>query len=139
MCWDRFTPTREVTTVASESDDRPVYSVEPAHRQTPWRPIPSQLEQALEAARDDPTLTELTGMLLDLPMVWHVTVDGDDERWRPTTIMVNLEDDHGRGTDDVIRLMRRAGWVPTSVCFSRNRLTFEVIGETDSDGGAYGN
>jgi len=117
--------------VTSESDDRSVYRVEPAHRQTPWRPTPSILEQALEAAHDEPTLTELTGMLLDLPMVWGVTADGDGdgERWRPATIMVNLEDDHGTGTGDVIRLMRRAGWEPTSVCFSRNRLTFKAIAD----------
>jgi len=115
-----------VLAVTTHSD---VYRVDPAHRQTPWRPTPSILEQALEAANDDPALTELTGMLLDLPMVWGVTVDGDDERWRPTAIAVRLEDDHGTGTGAVIRLMRRAGWEPTSVCFSRNRLTFEAIGD----------
>ena len=102
-----------------------VHPTDPATRLYPWQAAPSQLEQALEAARDDPSLTDLTGMLLDCPQVAHVMVDGDDERWRPTTIAVCFAGD--RGTADVLSLMARAGWRPRSACFSRERITFEAI------------
>ena len=87
---------------------------------------------ALRVLRQEREIAAAVGHALDDEMgdalgPLHPRLDGDDERWRPTTIIVNLEDDHGTGTGDVIRLMRRAGWEPTSVCFSRNRLTFEAI------------
>lgn len=89
---------------------------------------PDQYEQALEAARDDPSRAELTNMVYDLDAVHFSHPDGEDDDCRPTTIDVHLEDDHGRKSDTVMDIMRAAGWKPTYVAFSRNRITFEEAG-----------
>jgi len=93
--------------------------------------VPRTAEQALEAARDDPSLTELTNMVYDLSKVTELLVDGDDEDWRPTTITVGFGERAYRETGDAIGLMRAAGWTVESVVFSPyNRITFE---EADFD------
>lgn len=95
---------------------------------------PSATEKALEAARDDPDLTELGNMLLDLPHVYYVDVDGDHVEYRPTRISVNLDDDVGRGSGALLKLMSRAGWNPVEVCFSRNRIGFEKTEHLSTEG-----
>ncbi|OIB55783.1 hypothetical protein BBD46_02945 [Natrialba sp. SSL1] len=66
-------------------------------------------------------------MLLDLSTVSHIMVDGQDDRWRPTSIAVHFGSDHGTGTDEPITLMQRGGWGPMHVCFSRHQITFEEV------------
>jgi len=91
---------------------------------------PSPIEQAKEAAFDDPTRRELTNMLYGLSYSVSVLVDGEDESWRPTTITVEFDrEDYGRGTGDVLTIMRRAGWELQSVTFGRPQLHFERAGE----------
>lgn len=89
---------------------------------------PNVVDQALEAAQDDPTRIELTGMLTDIPWVSSVGVEHEDEPLLPTLIVVRFKDRHGTGTEVVMKLMRRAGWKTNSVCFSRERLTFIETG-----------
>lgn len=91
-------------------------------------PPSSVTEQALDAARDDLSLTDLANLLSGLPSLYYVQVEGDDEEWRPTEIAVNFDDDAGRGTEDVLTIMRRAGWRPVEACFARNRVTFREVG-----------
>ena len=95
---------------------------------------PNIYQQAREAARDDPTMTELLNMLHDLPHVFGVGVDGDDEDWRPTIVRINFDDEMGRGTSQVLDIMHIAGWRPAGVCFTaRNRITFKRSGVTPED------
>lgn len=90
---------------------------------------PNKYEQAKERARDDLDRTELANMVYDLPGVMELLVDGEDEDWRPTTITVGFEDDHGRGTDDVAEIMARAGWTFAGATFAPfNRLRFKERG-----------
>jgi hypothetical protein len=93
--------------------------------------LPNAYEQAKEAALDGPTLRELTNMLYDLSCSVGCLVDGEDEDWRPTRITVEFDrDDYGRGTDDVLTIMRRAGYRLESVTFGRPQLHFEATDET---------
>lgn len=98
---------------------------------------PTAYEQAKEAAFDDPTRQELTNMLYDLPSVVGCMVDGEDEDWRPTRIIIEYRrGDYGRDTDDLLTIMRRAGWQLQAVTFGRPQLHFEPVdarraGETD--------
>jgi len=86
---------------------------------------PSKYEQALERARDDLSRTQLTNMVYDLPDVGEVLVDGEDEGWRPTVITVGFGDEAGRGTSEVVTIMRRQGYHFDGVVFSPyNRLLF---------------
>lgn len=92
---------------------------------------PNVYEQAKEAAHDDPSRTDLTNMVYDLPCVHEVLVDGEDEDWRPTTITVGFSDDAGRGTGDVATIMQRAGWQLDGVTFAPyNRVRFVECGES---------
>lgn len=113
--------------MSREQSSQRVHRTEPVTKLYPWQSAPSTLDQALEAANDDPSITQLVGMLCDLECLYGVGVDGEDDEWRPTTISVNFDDRHGSGTSDVIKIMRRAGWEPVSTCFSRNRITFEEV------------
>lgn len=85
---------------------------------------PDLVEQALEAAQDDPSRNELVSMLDDIPWVSYVQVDHHDLREAPTLISVHFTEHHGTGTGPVVRIMRRAGWKTNSVCFSMDRITF---------------
>lgn len=85
---------------------------------------PNAVDQALEAAKDDPNRIDLMGMLMDIPWVSSVGCEHEDEPLLPTLIVVRFKDRHGSGTEIVMKLMRRAGWKTNSVCFSRERLTF---------------
>ncbi|PCR88646.1 hypothetical protein [Natrinema ejinorense] len=111
----------------TESDDRPVYPLEPTTKLFTWKPAPSKLEQALEAANDDPTMQELVNMLCSLEGLF-VHVDGADEGWRPTTIEIECLEETWQShtaTNDLLTLMRRAGWRLEGVTFgARKRLTF---------------
>ncbi|WP_337653253.1 hypothetical protein [Halomontanus rarus] len=95
---------------------------DPEFRQAPWRPVPSRIEQALEAARDDPSECEFINMLCSLE-VGFVDVSGRDEDWRPTSVSVSGV--ASARTGDVVTIARRAGWELTGVTFERERLTFE--------------
>lgn len=86
---------------------------------------PKQHEQALEAAKDGLTRTELTNMVFDLESVHFVHVGGEDEDWRPTEIDIHVNDDYGTKSDDILKIMRAAGWKATYVTFSRNRISFQ--------------
>lgn len=113
--------------MTSHTDDRSVYPTEPETKLFSWKPAPSTLEQALEAANDDPTRRELTNMLCSLGGL-HIHVDGTNDEWRPTTIEIECLDktwQSDRATGDLLTLMRRAGWRLESVCFgARKRLSF---------------
>lgn len=86
---------------------------------------PNPYEQAKEAARDDPSQTELANMVCGLPGVCELLVDGDEEDWRPTTITVGFTDDAGRETTDVTSIMTRAGWRVEGATFAPyNRLRY---------------
>ncbi|SDL09636.1 hypothetical protein [Natronorubrum texcoconense] len=110
------------------SDSRDVYPTEPETRLYPWQSAPSQIEQALEAARDDPSEREFIHMLHSIDGVWAI-VDGHDERWRPTQITIECHDKamkSSSATRDLITLARRAGWQLVSVGFNhRNQLVLE--------------
>lgn len=89
---------------------------------------PNLYEQAREAARDDPGLTELGDILHDMPAVTEVLVDGRDEDWRPVEITVGFGDDGYRATDDVLAIMRSAGWKAEHVTFAPyNRIRFSEV------------
>lgn len=62
-------------------------------------------------------------MLFDLESVHFADVQGEDEP-RDTTIDVHLHDEHGRHSGTIMEIMRAAGWKPSYVAFSRNRITF---------------
>lgn len=90
------------------------------------REVPTPAEQAIEAARDDPSRTELTNMVYDLPGVTELLVDGEDEGWRPTVITVGFGQDGYRYTGDVIDVMQAAGWNVGNVVFGPyNRISFQ--------------
>jgi hypothetical protein len=99
---------------------------------------PSVIEQAKEAARDDPSRRELTNLLYDLPGVHEVLVDGEREYWRQVTMTVGFSDSTGRMTSDVATIMQRAGWQFAGATFSLERLRFTRrdgdIYEVDSKG-----
>ncbi len=94
---------------------------DPEFRQAPWRPVPSRIEQALEAARDDPSECEFITMLCSLEC-GYVDVNGQNESWRPTCVMISHVPSSRTG--DVIRIARRAGWELEDVTFERDRLEF---------------
>lgn len=107
-----------------------VYPTKPDTKLFPWKRTPSKIEQALEAANDDPTMQEFVNMLYSIDGV-SVFVDGDDEDWRPTEVMVECIDksmQSDRATRDLLTIARRAGWQLHSVTFgSRKRLTFREV------------
>lgn len=111
----------------SYQPERTVYPTDPDTKLFTWKAAPSNLEQALEAANDDPTRQELVNMLCSLGGL-YTHVDGTDEDWRPTTIAVECIDktwQSDRATGDLLSLMRRAGWRLESVSFGvRKRLSF---------------
>ncbi|PGF14244.1 hypothetical protein CP556_24885 [Natrinema sp. CBA1119] len=113
--------------------DRSVHQTDPDTKLFFWKPAPSTLEQALEAANDDPTRQELVNMLCSLGGL-HVHVDGTDEDWRPTTIDIGCVDPTWQcdtATNDLLTLMRRAGWRLESVSFgARKRLTFREVSDS---------
>jgi len=113
--------------MTSNTDDRSVYPPQSATKLYTWKPAPSELEQALEAANDDSTRRELVNMLCSLEGLF-VHVDGTDEQWRPTTIELECLDKTWQcdaATRDLLTLMRRAGWRLESVSFgTRKRLSF---------------
>lgn len=93
---------------------------------------PHKYEQAKELARDDLDRTELTNMVYDLSAVSELMVDGEDEDWRPTTIIIGFAEDYGGGIDDVITVMQRAGWRVDGVTFGAyRRLQFKPRGADD--------
>lgn len=112
----------ETNTETQTQTEAPI-PTDPEFRAAPWRPVPSLWEQALEAARDDPDLQALTNLLYSLPGV-YVYVDGEDERWRETTIFVSVDGPARSNTDDVLRICRRAGWELRDVTWERERLEF---------------
>jgi len=64
-------------------------------------------------------------MVLDLPHVFYVDLQGEDDPSRPTSVSINFDSDHGRGTEEVATIMRLAGWRFDGATFSpRNRLRF---------------
>ena len=113
--------------ISVNSTDTRVYRTEPETKLYPWKRTPSKIEQALEAANDDPTMQEFVNMLCSLDGI-SVLVDGDDEDWRPTEVMVEIHDKTmqcDRATRDLLTIARRAGWKVHSVSFGvRKRLTF---------------
>lgn len=118
----------------TESSQHPqrVYPTEPDTKLYAWKPAPSKIEQALEASNDDPTRQELVNMLCSIGGI-SVLVDGDDEDWRQTEIIVECIDrtmQSDSATKDLLTICRRAGWKLDSVTFgSRKRLTFVRSGE----------
>ena len=112
--------------MTTDTDDPTVYETDPDFRAAPWRPVPSDLEQAKEAARDDPTLEEFVGLLLAIPDV-GVGVWYDDEPWCETMVMVSHID--STYVSDALTIARRAGWELEGVTFERDRLEFVRRGE----------
>ncbi|NUC74993.1 hypothetical protein HTZ84_22270 [Haloterrigena sp. SYSU A558-1] len=118
--------------MTSESADTPeVYPTDPETRLYPWQSAPSQIEQALEAARDGPTEREFINMLHSLDGI-SVLADGREEEWRPTQITVECHSEamqSSSATRDLITIARRAGWQLASVGFNyRHQLTLEERG-----------
>lgn len=62
-----------------------------------------------------------------------VHVDGRDEDWRPTEVIVECVDKTWQcdsATSDLLTLARRAGWRPQSILFgTRKRLTFQEVSD----------
>ena len=116
--------------MTTHTDTTDVYPTEPDTKLFSWKPAPTKLEQALEAANDDPTMQEFVNMLCLLDGLF-VHVDGRDEDWRPTEVMVECVDKTwqcDRATNDLLTLARRAGWRLESVSFgTRKRLTFREV------------
>lgn len=113
--------------MTTNTDDSSVYDTEPDTKLFTWKQTPSQIEQALEAANDDPTMKEYVNMLCSIDGL-SVLVDGEDEDWRPTEVIVECLDksmQSSRATRDILTISRRAGWQLHSVTFgTRKRLTF---------------
>lgn len=120
-------PERELRTDGgqpSDPEDGPVVIENP----------PNVYEQAKERAHDDLDRTELTNMVYGLPVVGEVLVDGEDEDWRPTTIMVGFNEDYGSAIDDAITVMQRAGWSVDGVTFGAyRRIQFKKRGAGDAE------
>lgn len=116
--------------MTSKSKPADVVAVEPAFRATPWRRTPSLWQQALEAAHDGPTLRELASMLYSLSGlyvdIWH-----EDDPYFETVVTVDCCDGAENRVDDVLTLMRRAGWELEDVTWERQRLAFTRVGGHD--------
>lgn len=104
----------------TDDDGGGVFETGIEFRATPWRPAPNTWEQALEAARDDPTLQEFANMLCSLD--GYVDVIGEDEGFRETVVMI--EGVPSNRTSDLLTIGRRAGWQVDSITWERNRVSF---------------
>ena len=71
--------------MTTNTDTSDVYPTEPEMKLFSWKPAPTKLEQALDAANDDPTFREFVNMLSSLEELF-VHVDGRDEDWWPTEV-----------------------------------------------------
>lgn len=91
---------------------------------------PTKYEQAQEAAKDGVTRAELTNILLDLPHVHEALVQGENEDWRPTIVMVGFEESPGASTAHVDKIMRLAGWKSDGTSFALNRRHYVQRGES---------
>lgn len=111
--------------MTTETDDPTVYETDPEARLYRWKRTPSQIEQALEAARDVTTTREFVNILCSLG--FSVQIHGDEKPWFPTTAWVVGVPD-GR-VSDVITIARRAGWTLEDVTWELERLEFRKRGE----------
>ena len=100
-------------------DGRTVVEVAPERR--PWRGLPpTPLQQAKEAARDNPSLSELADILLAVDGVTAHLYRADDPLEQSLLTVTLL--DSSVATRDVITVVERAGWTVDDVIWSRQEL-----------------
>ncbi|GAA0276467.1 hypothetical protein [Halobacterium noricense] len=103
----------------------------PSGSNQPRERPPNKYEQALAAARDDPSLRELANNIYALPHVVEVFVDGEDDPGRPIVLTVGFDDDGHRAVGNVLEIMWVAGWRPNDATFAYRRLRFQRVNPDD--------
>lgn len=84
---------------------------------------PSQIQQAKEAARDDPRPNELANLLCSLRTV-SAHVAGDPVDHHAPMLVVDVASQGIDRTDDVLAICRRAGWRLEGLTWERRTLRF---------------